>query len=229
MPPVPIEGAALDRLANGIEVRLPHVDPEQAWRESWRGLLWTGVSLVGFLGIIFLAFGAAALFDEVGSKAWQDSLFILLSMFIVAVLFGGLALIEYVTKLSALADYADRTPIAVGVRSGMLYRKYASGREETWSAAEITAVVVSALAETNLPLGVHVQLTQGKPVHLHGRVKQIPGAKLQIEGLRWLADELGKALGLVTEPVRPTTPVSPDEAIIDFAARPVVEANFRSS
>src|SRR5205085_4146589 len=41
-PPTPIDGAVLERLPGGIEVRLPHVDPETAWRQSCREVLAMG-------------------------------------------------------------------------------------------------------------------------------------------------------------------------------------------
>ena len=229
MPPIPIDGAVLERLPDGMEVRLPHLDPESAWRESWRGSLGMGAFLVGFLGIVWLGFLAAILFGEVGPATWKELLLTLLVMAMLAIIFGSFALAEYLGKVRVMAEFADRTVVAVGVRVGTLYRKYASNRMESWPATDIAAILVTPPpAKPKSPLGVFVQLKLGDPIHLHGKVDQDLRTKLQQEGLRWLADELARALGLTTDVPAPPVVDSTEAAIVDFAARSPVDTNIRT-
>jgi hypothetical protein len=220
-PPVPVEGAVLERTKDGISIRLPHVEPESAWRSQWRTHAAAAVFLPALLGIMW-GFGHVRAFfsDDVGSELWKDSVFFIVCMFILGAIFGSLALADYLRKASVMRDFADRTLLAVGVQPGTLYRAYASGRVESWRVADIAEVnVMPTGSKKTSTLGVFAQLKKGKPIHLYGKVDQAPRTKLAQEGLRWLSEELGKALGLLPEAPPPAPVDSTSEAIVDFAAR----------
>ena len=154
--------------------------------------------------------------EEVGARAWKDSLLILLSIPAIVAILGGVALAEYLNKKESVQAIADQILSALGVRAGTLFCLYASGREHSWAVGDIAAVSVDRVEQRDQ---VRVHLKNGLPTRLFGDLFFEDKNKLQREGLVWLALELSRALGLVgNEPATVESNVS--EAIIDFAARP---------
>jgi hypothetical protein len=192
-PPTPLAGASVERSASGVTIRLPSADPEAVWRDGVRTHLWGAALVAGFLGICWAIFHSRAIFfEEVGSKPWQDSLFMLVCIPITATIFCSIALARYLNKSQGVQAIADRTPVALAVRAGALYRCYQSGREECWLGGDIAAVRVDRVNKCDQ---VRLHLKGGATVHLFGNVAANEPNKLLREGLTWLALQLGLGLG----------------------------------
>jgi|GEM_PF-7001094 len=201
-PPTPIAGASVERSAEGDTIRLPSVAAEAVWRNDVRTYLWAAGMLGGFLAICWAIFHSRTTFlAEVGSKLWLDSLFVLVCSLIIAAIFCSIAIAQYFNKSEGVRAIADRTLVALAVRSGALYRCYQSGREESWSGSDIATVQVDQVKKS---FQVRLHLKGGSAIHLFGNVAVDERNKLLREGLTWLALQLCLGLGLATGDPAPT-------------------------
>jgi hypothetical protein len=223
-PPTPIEGASVERNADELVVRVPYKEPEAVWRES----MWTWFQLIGGVSV-FLAFSGsiaticALTGNDADPNGWLAVGFVFGSIPIVAVPCGAMALMQYVNKTQELKEIADRTLVALGVRSTTLFRRYASGREECWPGTDIAAVRVDGAKKND---HVQVRLKEGMIVHLFGQVPADERHKLEREGLQWLALELSRGLGL-TGAGTACEDLDISEAITNFDAAPLQDGRYR--
>lgn len=200
--PTPVAGASVERTAEGVTIRLPSVAPEAAWRDGVRTHLWAAGMIGGFLAICWAIFHSRAIFlAEVGSKPWSDSLFLLVCIPITATIFCSIAFAQYLNKSEGVRTIADRTLVALAVRSGTLYRCYQSGREECWSGSDIAAVQVDRVKKC---FQVQLHLKGGSAIHLFGNVAVDERNKLLREGLTWVALQLCLGLGLAIDCIQPS-------------------------
>ncbi len=223
-PPTPIEGASVERHADELVVGVPYKEPEAVWRESiavWFQLIGGMSVFLAFSGSIATICALAA--EDADPHGWQGVGFIFGSIPVVAVLFGAMALMQYGNKTQELKEIADRTLVALGVRSAKLFRRYASGREECWPGTDIAALRVDRAKKND---HVQLRLKDGMIVHIFGKVPAGERHKLQREGLQWLALELSRGLGL-TGADTACEDLDISEGITNFDAVPMQDGRYR--
>ncbi len=213
-PPAPMLGAAVERNADGITIRVPHKDPATAWREDFLGpFQWIACNTVLLLFCsAILAIGAFV--SDGKDPPWETVVGVLAGIPIAAAIVGIMPLLQSFNKTEEVNAIADRTVIALGARAGALVRRYASNRDELWAGSDIAAVRVERVKDKDQ---VQLLLKKGEVIHLFGEVRVDDKNKLEREGLIWLALELARSLGLAAaEPVK--EPANLSEAIIGFGA-----------
>jgi hypothetical protein len=210
-PPSPVDEVKLVRGDDGITIEVPHRAPAQVWRADVTGLTVSGCCLCGFL------YGSAGI---VMTTTWHDKglanmdwtpvtiLCIVASSF--AALFAIGLLVQLIGRSWLLADIADKTAAWVGVRGDRLFRRYLSGREETWPRTDIAAVCRDSVGQL---LQVRMHFKQGAIVHLYGELAANGSQPRDQEALAWIADRLSAAL---PRPEPASTPIASSSAIIDL-------------
>jgi hypothetical protein len=221
--PPPVEGVKLAKTADGITIEVPHKEPLAEWRANIHGFLAMGGSIGGILyfatGFVFLASWHR---DGLEGIDWTPItvLSILGTSFVVLACIG--ILVQLLGKKWIVRDITDKTPAWIGVRAGCLFRRYLSGREETWPAEQVAAVRNECVKDR---AQVRHHLKSGAVEHLYGDLPSIAQPR-EREALSWIADQLMAALFPI--PVPPAQTPSASNAIIDLTSPRRDDGQYRS-
>jgi hypothetical protein len=211
--PPPVENVKLAKTADGITIEVSYREPLVVWRATISGFLAMGISIGGFLyfatGVVFLA-----RWHENGMEGidWKPIKVVsgVGTSFVALACIG--VLVQVIGKKGIVRGITDTTPAWIGVRAGCLFRRYLSGREETWPAEQIAAVSKDHVKDR---VQVRLHLKSGAVEHLHGDLHAIAQPR-EREALAWIADQLTAAL--CPDPAAPAQTPGATDSIIDLTS-----------
>ncbi len=212
--PPPVDSVKLAKTADGITIEVPYKEPLTVWRATISGFLAMG-GPVG--GILYLAAGVVFLvrWHEKGLEEmdWTPIQVVSGVGTAIVVLSSIGILVQLIGKKWIVRGITDNTPAWIGVRAGCLFRRYLSGREDTWPADQIAAVSSDTVKER---VQVRLHLKSRTVAHLYGdQHAAAPGHAWEPRGRSaWIANQLTAAL--FPGPAAPAQTPETSNAIIDL-------------